>query len=152
MEINLLPISQVAKLARTDKIHLAYLTKLRLIPQTIRRKVDGKITGCYPLEVVDKVQKIEVLKNKGLSYPQIKWELEQPKPAFNFNWNVSPLVFLFIGLILGYLLSGGNKSSAVPTVTAGTDLPKEIYLLTIPDQNLYKIGKINLKDLKNVQP
>lgn len=148
METNLLPISQVAKLARTDKIHLAYLTKLRLIPQTIRRKVDGKISGCYPLEVIDKLQKIEVLKNKGLSYPQIKWELEQPKPAFNFNWNVSPLAFLFIGLILGYLLSGGNKSSAVPSAVAG-DLPKEIYLLTVPDQNLYKIGKINLK---NVQP
>lgn len=149
METNLLPIGQVAKLARTDKIHLAYLTKLRLIPQTIRRKVDGKISGCYPLEVIDKLQKIEVLKNKGLSYSQIKWELEQPKPAFNFNWNVPPLVFLFIGLILGYLLSGGNKPPARLDAQAAADLPKEIYLLTIPDQNLYKIGKINLK---NVQP
>ena len=145
MDLNLLPIGQIVKLTGTDKTHLAYLAKLRLIPQAIRRKVGDKIAGCYPLEVIDKLKKIETLKDKGLSYSQIKWELSDSKPAFNFNWNVSPLVFLFIGLILGYLLSGGNKSSAAPVVAAGTELPKEVYLLTVPDQNLYKIGKINVK-------
>ena len=144
MDLNLLPIGQVVKLTGTDKTHLAYLAKLRLIPQAIRRKVGDKIAGCYPLEVIDKVQKIETLKNKGLSYSQIKWELNDSKPAFNFNWNVSPLVFLFIGLILGYLLSGGNKTPAV-TPAVAADLPKEVYLLTIPNQDLYKIGKINVK-------
>lgn len=148
MDTNLLPIGQIVKLTGTDKTHLAYLAKLRLIPQAIRRKVGEKIAGCYPLEVIDKVQKIETLKDRGLSYSQIKWELNDSKPAFNFNWNVSPLVFLFIGLILGYLLSGGNKPSAV-TPAVAADLPKEVYLLTVPDQNLYKLGKI---DLKNVQP
>lgn len=151
MEINLLPIGQVVKLTGTDKTHLAYLAKLRLIPQAIRRKIGNKIAGCYPLEVIDKVQKIETLKDRGLSYSQIKWELNDAKPAFNFSWNVSPLVFLFIGLILGYLLSGGNKPPARldAQAAAHTDLPKEVYLLTVPDQNLYKLGKI---DLKNVQP
>lgn len=150
MDTNLLPIGQIVKLTGTDKTHLAYLAKLRLIPQAIRRKVGDKIAGCYPLEVIDKVQKIETLKDKGLSYSQIKWELNDSKPAFNFNWNISPLVFLFIGLILGYLLSGGNKAPAVtPANATATELPKEVYLLTVPDQNLYKIGKI---DLKNVQP
>jgi DNA-binding transcriptional MerR regulator len=133
---NLLPINQIAKLTGTNKIHLAYMTKLRLIPQTIRRKVNGKITGCYPESVIKQLRQIEELKSKGLTYSQIKYELESDchpelvsgplslsenpfrhapemlKQVQHDNYPVIPnfaLAFLIVGLILGYLLAGFNS-------------------------------------------
>ena len=124
---NLLPINQIAKLARTDKIHLAYMTKLRLIPQTIRRKINGKITGCYPESVVKQLRQIEELKNRGLTYSQIRYELEETSVSIMSHAGLDPasiyidsgvrrndhyaatpnfaIAFLVVGLILGYLLS-----------------------------------------------
>ncbi len=57
------------------RVHLAYLTKLGLLPQSIRRKVNGQLTGCYSKETINKILEIEKLKGKGMSYSQIKLHL-----------------------------------------------------------------------------
>ena len=164
---QLIPINQIAKLAGTDKIHLAYLTKLRLIPQTIRRKIGNKITGCYPENVISLIPKIEELKNMGLTYSQIRYELNEiPKQAMapggvqhdtSFQYSHSnSLAFLVIGLVLGYILfalnginnSNTNTSLAVKNVQAA-EVPQDqpIYLLAIPNKNLYKLGQMDLTSL-----
>lgn len=148
---QLIPINQIAKIAKTDKIHLAYLTKLRLIPQTIRRKIDNAVTGCYPASVVPVIAQIEDLKNRGLSYSQIKYELhrDQPVPV-----QQNQTAFLIIGLILGYILFSINSIKTTspetnPIVTTVTN-PNEkqpIYLLAYPDKNFYKVGTTNFTSL-----
>lgn len=153
---QLIPINQIAKLAGTDKIHLAYLTKLRLIPQTIRRKVRNKITGCYPEKVISLIPKIEELKNMGLTYSQIRYELNNsgsgmPKQT---QHDTSSLAFLVIGLVLGYILFSLNSvnNPMVPKNTQAVmaaEIPKDqpIYLLAVPSKNLYKLGQTNLTSL-----
>ncbi len=164
---QLIPINQIAKMAGTDKIHLAYLTKLRLIPQTIRRKVGNKITGCYPENVISLIPKIEELKNMGLTYSQIRYELNEiPKPLQGKQESSNPLAFLIIGLVLGYVLFSLNtinnsmvpkNTQAVmaaetlpeknPIITTSQDGDQPIYLIAIPNKNLYKLGQTNLTSL-----
>lgn len=157
----LVPIDKIAKQSGTTKIHLAYLTKLGLIPMTIRRKINGKMAGCYPDSVITQLQKIEELKNKGLAYGQIKGSLATP--AFSFNFNVSGLSLLLIGLILGYFLATNTgvvtsasaltakldvQRQATSTVLAsGKDQP--IYVIALPQKNLDKLGKMDLSALVN---
>lgn len=151
----LVPIDKIAKQSGTTKIHLAYLTKLGLIPMTIRRKINGKMTGCYPESVISELQKIEERKNKGSSYNQIK--------DVNFNFNFSGLSLLLIGLILGYFLA--TNTGAIPSASAltakldvqrpanGTVLASEkdqpIYVIALPQKNLDKLGKMDLSALVN---
>ena len=145
---KLFPINQIIKTAKANginfgaadpKTRLAYLTKLRLLPQAIRRKVGSQVSGYYPVDVVDRLSRIERLKDAGLTYPQIRYELA--KATENHFAPNSGLVFLFVGLILGYLLN--NKTSPVPTVSA-TKVPEsltinsstgsgQVYLIAIPD-------------------
>lgn len=172
MDINLLPIGQIIKAAKTagvtfghgdPKLHLAYLTKLRLLPQTIRRKIGDGISGCYPEYVVPLLAHIEDLRNKGLSYSQIKFQLDNPQPKIQALYN--PLAFLIIGLILGFLLATNNNSykqnsqplgqsintlpdNLVKTVQASNSASDPIYLIAIPQQNLYKLGQTNISFLK----
>lgn len=166
---SLLPINQIAKLAKTDKIHLAYMTKLRLIPQTIRRKVNGKITGCYPESVISELTQIEELKNRGLTYSQIRYQLDSrqndiPVAAAAPNFAIA---FLVVGLILGYLLANGNNINMGMNVAAkNVTLPAEsdyqkvlrlasnqntsnqpIYVIAVPSQNIDRLGKVNINEL-----
>ncbi len=170
MDTNLVPISQVVKATKTDKIHLAYLTKLRLLPQTIRRKIDNRIEGCYPEYVIPLLSKIESLKNAGLTYSQIKFQLrEESVPAYATvapTTTSSPLVFLIIGLILGYLLATNKPPTTLPAVASAQAGPLDetsktmlkvvaqepaennpIYLIAVPKQNLYNLGPTNINDL-----
>lgn len=120
-----------------DKVHLAYLAKLRLIPQAVRRKVDGKIQGCYPDNIVRQLLEIERLRGQGLTYTQIRYQLTSPldesslvsrMPQIPFVGRireagpatfsgptmtppVAPLTYLVIGLLLGYLLSTVNMNN-----------------------------------------
>lgn len=176
METNLLPIGQTINAAKNvgvtfghgdPKVHLAYLTKLRLLPQTIRRKWGNKITGCYPSTVVETLKKIEVLKNQGLPYSQIRYMLNQKPanvvPATLPATNSPAVAFLLIGLVLGYILASLPKQAFTPSavinapeadvtsaqkglvLSTGIDSePQPIYLIVIPDKNLYKLGKISL--------
>lgn len=153
MSDQLVPISTISKLSGVSKIHLAYLTKLRLIPQTIRRKVDGAITGCYPESVLKQLQKIEGMKDRGLTYSQIRFAINSPA-ALNFNIN-GP-AFLIIGLVLGYIVANLRVSAptAVASVPADTKLTVRhetqsdpVYLIAIPEKNLYKLGKLDINSL-----
>lgn len=129
------------------KTHLAYLTKLHLLPQTVRRKIGTEIAGCYPDYVADLLLRIESLRASGLTYPQIKYKLENPAS----NNQPYALAFLVIGLILGYLL-GVQKSPIINSSgqTIAVAIPAEITILgarTNTYQNLYKLGKIDLTSL-----
>ncbi|MCL4398041.1 hypothetical protein M1403_03405 [Patescibacteria group bacterium] len=149
-----------------NKTRLAYLTKLRLLPQTIRRKVNGKITGCYPENVLDTLERIAQLKNQGLTYSQVRYELnnkenrtqniEHMNTPVRFQFSPA-LAYLIIGLLLGYILATVNSINSRVTTTVA-DIPESsqltvkaptqndpIYLLAIPDKNLYKLGKVDLK-------
>lgn len=86
MTDNLLPISQIIKQSRAigvtfghgnPKIHLAYLTKLRLLPQSVRRKIGNKIEGCYPESVIPLLKQVEELKDRGLTYSQIRFQIQE---------------------------------------------------------------------------
>lgn len=166
---NLLPISQIVKATQIDKIHLAYLTKLRLIPQTIRRKVSDHIEGCYPDSVIPLIKRVEELKSRGLTYSQIKFHLEpqviSPAPVYQTPPSNS-LAYLVIGLLLGYLLAltkpvTTNQSLAgtsnapldetsktmVKMVARTSDSDQKIYLLAVPEQNLTRLGSVNINDL-----
>ncbi|MBI3887435.1 hypothetical protein HY310_00010, partial [Candidatus Microgenomates bacterium] len=175
---QLIPIDKIAKQAGTDKIHLAYLTKLRLIPQTVRRKVGDKISGCYPAFVVSQIKRIEELKTRGLTYSQIRFEMDNKslvtnnepiienfsRQSNNFSQqNFNPMVYLVIGLILGYVLFSlnsinnnlSNKDNKVVTMAntlpSETDVQKvmkvsvagesdpassQVYLIAVPNKNL----------------
>ena len=155
-------------MAGTDKIHLAYLTKLRLLPQTIRRKVNGQIMGCYPEYVINLIQKIESLKNRGLTYSQIRFELGNTKsvapsaspvflhdytsvPPNNSTTPTNPLAFLIIGLVLGYVLFSLNNldkaiTASKPQIAMASET-SQISLIAIPNKNLYKLGQMNLTTL-----
>ncbi len=164
MDTNLLPISQIVKKTGADKIHLAYLTKLRLLPQTIRRKIAGRIEGCYPDSVVSRLEKIETLKNAGLTYSQIRFELAQETAHPQAN-NLLPLAYLFIGLVLGFLLAPRAASSplspqdietqtmvtisklGVPLVQEDNQSNEPIYIVTNPAQNFYRVGTVSINDL-----
>lgn len=166
---QLIPIDQIVKLSGIDKIHLAYLSKLHLIPSAIRRKLaNGKIAGCYPESVVATVQKIEDLKNRGFSYSQIRAQLalvnsttQVQANKFNLALAFSGPVFLIIGVILGYLLAGNNNKQPVMATLSENDYQKvlkvapvnhdnqEIYVISVPNQGLYKLGKMDLTSLIN---
>ena len=187
MDTNLVPIGQIIKEAKSagatfghgdPRTHLAYLTKLRLLPQTVRRRIGGAIVGCYPSSAVSTILSIEQLKADGLTYPQIRQELGLSSqnafrsPAF-LPAVPSNLSFLIIGLLLGFLLAGRQSApapatAAVPAAkavqTAATPLsrstvlftsnPSEsadgtIYILAVPKQNLDNLGKFNINYLNS---
>ena len=153
---NLLPISQIIKQARImganfgfgdPKTHLAYLTKLHLLPQASRKKIGQDIVGCYPEYVVDLLMKIEGLRAQGLTYPQIKFKLENP--VGNQPYVVA---FLIVGLILGYLL-GMQRGSTINSIGSETALTVPAQITIVSDraggsfQNLYRLGKVDLSGL-----
>lgn len=202
MQNKLLSISETIAQAKKSgaylghgdpKVHLAYLTKIRLLPQAIRRKAGDKIIGFYPDYVVLLVSKIEGMRASGLTYSQIRYQLQNETqdsssgiqvrkqesgskvfPVSSFQYPVSfpgssilnpasvsnGLAFLLIGLILGFLLANNNNlttksaQAAIPVQTDDSIVKKvyasdnpgsdPIYLIAIPDQNLYKLGKANI--------
>lgn len=207
---QLLPIPEIIRSAKKigaafghgdPKIHLAYLTKLRLLPQTVRRKIGTEIVGCYPTSVISQIKQIEDLKSTGRTYSQIRSIFasqtidsgfsQTPKhcenasftlPSFGNSANFVPhsnsLVFLIIGLILGYLLSISSVSqSKLSLFQNRADLTdnsieslktldtqssqmiqiqgssngqnQPIYLIAVPKQNFEKLGTTNISKLIN---
>lgn len=178
---QLIPINKIVKAVSESgvtfgfgnpKNHLAYLSRLHLLPSAIRRKLsDGKISGCYPESVVGTLQKIDYLKNQGLNYSQIKAQLsiinsstQVQANKFNLALAYSGPIFLIIGIVLGYLLaiSADNKATNVlgsainPAVIqqesgyqkvlkVNPHSPdNQIYLISVPNSGLYKLGKMDL--------
>ncbi len=115
----------------SPKIHLSYLSSLGIIPPAQKRKVGHQITGCYDERTLDTLEKIEGWKDAGLTYSQIKIRLEtealsKEKPLENLknyltasagsyvkSTSAHNLLFLLIGLFLGYLLAftAGNHQN-----------------------------------------
>lgn len=183
MQNNLLAIDEIISRAKKSgaalghgdpKVHLAYLTKIRLLPQAARKKIGNRISGCYPEYVVPLLRKIEELKSGGLTYAQIRLQLASPESAkspmaTNYSsapTSSSPLTFLLIGLLLGFLLASNypagsvkiaatatlpantNTNSLIKVVSANNSGSDPIYLIAIPNQNLYKLGTTNINLLK----
>lgn len=137
---ELLPIPELIKRAKAmgvnfgpgnPRTHLAYLAKTHLIPPAIRRKIEGKITGCYEQNVLELLLKIEEMKAAGLSYSEIKWQLSNQSPMTSNSFSLSsyvpkitpekwfnPAIYLIIGLLLGYFFAV-NRIAAVPESLAG---------------------------------
>lgn len=143
MTNNLLTINQFIELARKQgasfgggdpKIHLAYLTKLGILPQSVKRKVDGEISGCYPESCIFTILKVEQMKEKGMAYSQIAKAINSntlstfqsdtlPGSEFHYiesnnqaatpnklNFTSNPsFLYLIIGLLFGFLLSTLNS-------------------------------------------
>lgn len=142
---TLLPIPQFIETARRQgavfgggdaKIHLAYLTKIGILPQALKRKIDAEIVGCYPAEAIQTLLKAEQMKNSGMTYSQIAKLLQRtatapalspvldqppvadimsvnnvsPKQFNNLSFISSPsFLYLVIGLLFGLLLSSFNS-------------------------------------------
>lgn len=183
MDENLLTIDKIIKKARLmgasfghgdPKVHLAYLTKLRILPQSIRRKVQGKIQGCYPESVVSTILKAEELKNSGLTYSQVRWQLTNPiLPNYNYSL-LNQGLLLIVGLLLGFLVGTGQLKApafdlenkvALSSSRIDNDVRtyiklmsdgnagrvnRDVYLIAVPNfenGNLYRVGKINIENL-----
>ncbi len=153
---KLIPISQLLHQAKLrginlgsghPKTHLTYLSEIGLLPPAIRRKNAGSLEGHYPIDALDTLEKIESLKSQGLSYHQIKNQLNTPSsvpPSPSFS---NSLAFLLIGLILGYLLALNRPTITPPQPVALDKTDQSLYLISIPKEklNFQKIGTIELK-------
>lgn len=166
MQDQLIPIDQIVQIAQqqgvtfghgSPKIHLAYLTKLRLLPQTVRRKIGRNIKGCYPTSVIATLQKIEQMKNSGLTYSQIKYQLSNfvqtnshssshpeigrlvsAEPNLSIITSGSGLAFLAVGLLLGYLLTNANPPSSAGSVAIRSQLVPSKAEGSVESTNLVK--------------
>lgn len=174
MTDRLLPIGQIIQRAKNrginlgqgdPKIHLAYLTKIGLLPKAVKRKVTGKMTGCYPLSALSTLEQIENRKMAGQTYSQIRFQTleeywidgnDQAKMEGSI-WGQG-IAFLVIGLVLGYLLAtvGVSRQTERAFQTAG--LPagqagiiksdsrgeEPLFVIAVPSQNLYRLGKTDI--------
>lgn len=208
MTQNLLSIEKFIDLGRRNgagfgegdpKIHLAYLTRLGILPQTVKRKINGEMTGCYPENAINIVLKVEQMKSKGMTYSQIAKLLSvipanagiqlagrQPhlmtadeldarlrghdaiemSHAKNLISNPS-FLYLIIGLLFGFLLSTLNsqglaqmqkqanvssgeaqsQTELVKINSQSVGIPNDVYVVSIPKQNLDKLEKTNINYL-----
>ena len=111
------------------------------------------------------------MKNRGLTYGQIKQQIIDNIDSGSTLRSVrndtnNPLVFLAIGLVFGYVLFSLNSinnalankdvqaniaAKTLPeTNKAYTNNPTDdqpLYVIAIPNKNLYKLGQINFASL-----
>lgn len=180
MSNQLLTISEFIEAARKQgasfeggdaKVHLAYLTKLGLLPSAIKKKIKGEIQGCYPSDALTKLLAIQAMKNSGITYSQMSktsTALAQPTQTllpikqdnvFALHIKPSNFAYLALGLVIGVLVSTLNTSglNAMHTTSnlnlnetvklgAKTD-DSNVYLIAVPKQNLDKLGKTNINYL-----
>lgn len=173
-----------------------------------RTNAFGKLEAHYQPSVVDLLTRIYSLKRSGLAYSQIgkfsslntnhalpetQQVSDSVRQAESFPANHFPggqhsgsvaglsnqtIVFLFIGLILGYLINANNNirnnsvsgiaaiKDSQPTVTASQVNPSsqllfrlltspdtannnDLYLITLPKSNFSKLEKVRITDLAN---
>lgn len=181
---TLLPINEFIKEARRQgasfgsgdpKVHLAYLTKLGILPNATKRKINGELQGCYDQELIMKVLEVQELKDKGMTYSQIAKSVDnkslkvmEPTPLSLFNPNTSNFIlhmkpsnfaYLALGLVIGVLVStlntsGLNAMNQTPSLSLGQPIEiknqtgePELYMIAVPKQNLDKLGKTNINSL-----
>lgn len=192
----LISISKIIEIAKKNNVplgsgdpeqHLFYLGKLGLIPRAIKKKVGGIFEGHYPTETVDRLQKISQLKSQGQTYSQMKYMFNSQtlnpiasQPTQNFVaysqhiFASSPVAFLIIGLVLGYVVTVQNFRNSAPFNAATTqeatsqtyvaqtsaltpeeknfinivspekDTEQTIYVITGPKNSFTKLGKTQI--------
>lgn len=145
-EQKLIPISDFITLAQSQGVdfgtsdpreHLSYLSKIGLLPHTIKRKGHaGKIEGHYRPDDLKILLHIYNTKGSGISYAQMtklaaisgsiapferanlyydQANFTQSPKQHNFN---QPVVYLIIGLLLGHIMT---LSNSVPSFLAPKD-------------------------------
>lgn len=181
---TLLPINEFIKEARKQgasfgsgnpKVHLAYLTKLGLLPNAVKRKINGDLQGCYDPSSIATILEIQAMKDQGMTYSQIAKTIDnkslkvvEPTPLSLFNPNTSNFIlhmkpsnfaYLALGLVIGVLISTLNTSglstlNQTRNMTLGEPIQiesqsgdSELYMIAIPKQNLDKLGKTNINSL-----
>ncbi len=145
MTNQLLTISEFIEAARKQgasfeggdaKVHLAYLTKLGLLPSAIKKKINGEIQGCYPKDSINKLLEIQSMKNSGITYSQISRvpsvvegpskliAITEPLASVGINLQIKPsnFAYLVLGLVIGVLVSTLN-TSGLAAINGQNNLP-----------------------------
>lgn len=155
--MNLIPTNQIISQATKEgydfsgepKVHLVYLTKLGLLPSAVKRKIDGSLTGCYPDWTIDRLLEIQKLRSEGLTFTQIRHILsnsstlqlfESPTPRLSSSPTPS-LLFLFLGVILGFFLAANlyGKPAALP-FSPVDKIPQKL-LTSSGAEKIYPVGQ-----------
>lgn len=180
---NLLTIPEFIKEARKQgasfdsgdpKIHLAYLTKLGLLPAAVKRKINGSMQGCYPESEVQTVLEVQRQKQSGSTYSQIARiqpnvptpKIEQPLTIWNpkssdFVLHLKPsnFAYLILGLVIGIIVSTLNTSGLAAlkqndnlSLNQSVSLSEksgnsDVYLIAVPKTSLDKLGRTNINYL-----
>src|SRR3989344_1027093 len=109
---NYLTVNQLISLAKAQgvtfgsaapKVHLAFLSKLGLIPGAVKRKYNSEVVGHYPAETLTTLSEIQKMKEKGISYSDMKFfnksNIPNPpisnQPILNFQFSITLSLFLF---------------------------------------------------------
>lgn len=177
--------------------HLSYLSKVGILPKAVKRKIEsGKIEGHYPDDIMVRLRQVSQLRTQGMTYAQMgktnkltnTLTIEATKEAvmknnqdstgtsphelYHHNNYISQnyahsLVFLIIGLVLGFLWakssSDTNLPSFMPTSNQVSSLvekaPMEslsnstttgddrVYVWSLPQSRLFPIEGSNDIDL-----
>ena len=186
------------------KEHIFYLSKIGLLPKAVKKtNAFGKLEAHYQPNVVDLFVRIYNLKKSGLAYSQIgkfsnlninhalpETHADSGQRLESYTTTLFPgeqhpggsaglpnqtVVYLIIGLILGYLVSANNSLKSNATNLAKTVEPQtvvtasqanppsqvlfrllttsssnnnnDLYLITLPKSNFSKLEKIQFTDL-----
>ena len=163
---NYLTVNQLISLVKAQgltfgsaapKVHLAYLSKLGLIPGAVKRKYNGEMVGHYPSDTLTTLQEIQEMKNKGISYSDMKFFNSSPTTNvqlpvtkignFQFLNYIVPVLIFTLGILFGYFLGLGKSSQSIRNLPLADGENQSIYLMTIDNlpKNLYKLGSIKLE-------
>jgi|SRR3989344_1346840 len=163
---NYLTVNQLISLAKAQgvtfgsaapKVHLAYLSKLGLIPGAVKRKYNSEVVGHYPAETLTTLSEIQKMKEKGISYSDMKFfnksNIPNPpisnQPNLNSHFSILnytiPVLIFALGILFGYFLGLGKSNQNFKNLSLSAN-NEPIYIMTIDNQpkNLYKLGKISL--------
>lgn len=170
---DLITIDELIGQTGSSRIQLAYLTKIGILPKALRKKINGKLTGCYPKSVIPKLSEANQMKDKGITYSQmIKTQgnltMDQSleiapsiTPAeFTIRLRPSNFVYLIVGLIIGIFVTNLNSNmstnlnSPFEKIKSGNyslaspqSANEPLYLIAVPKHNLDKMDKTNINYL-----
>jgi len=151
---DLITIDELIAQTGCTRIHVAYLTKLGILPGAVKRKINGKLVGCYPKDSLNKLLEVKNMKGTGITYSQLAknpvHQMLQPIPhdtAFTIQVKPSNFAYLVLGLVIGVLVSTLNTSGLAAMNTKNLPLKSDVYLIGIDKSNLDKLDKTNINYL-----
>lgn len=164
---DLITIDELMSQAKTTRVHLAYLTKIGILPNAVKRKINGKLVGCYPKDSLTKLFEVKNIKSTGITYSQLAKQIpsvvEGPstladpsthalrllgRDDITIHVKPSNFAYLILGLVIGVLVSTLNTSGLVAMKeTESLPLKSDVYLISVPKQNLDKLNKTTINYL-----